>query len=255
MVINKPVPFNFLHGNMVQVNPLDGEAYPFPCQGRWDYVEAVTPVVAGTTTLVNFTGGAQHGGGSCQFAITYDWPPPIDKRRWKTIYTIIGGCPVSSNSGNLPSLGQQPQYAGREDADHCGNDGGDFCIRQFDVPIPKNLRNGNATFAWTWFNNMGNREMYMNCAPISISGGTDNEAYFEKLPSLFVANIPGECSMRHEMGVFNIPNPGVYGRHQLVYFRFGHFSTDHSRYASHSFSYQTVYPWFTRRIFFIFLAS
>ena len=161
-IINEPVPFNFHEpaGNMVDVAPL-GVSGPFPCQGRWDHIEQRTPIVAGTTTPVNFTGGAQHGGGSCQFSLTYDWPPPADNKRWKALYTIIGGCFVDSGSGNLPSLGRQPAYDLREDAVHCGNDHGDGCIRHFDIPVPKELQNGDATFAWTWFNNIGNREMYM----------------------------------------------------------------------------------------------
>jgi hypothetical protein len=161
MVMNSPRPYNFLQGdNLVIVDPLSA-TNPFPCQGRFDSVEQVTVMTAGQNTLVNFTGGAQHGGGSCQFSITYDFPPPTDQSKWKTIFTIIGGCPVDEASQNLPPLGPQAAYRGREDSVHCGNDFGTQCIRQFDIPIPKQMTNGRATFAWTWFNNIGNREMYM----------------------------------------------------------------------------------------------
>ncbi|KAK0744527.1 hypothetical protein B0T21DRAFT_280609 [Apiosordaria backusii] len=205
LIMNTPTPYNY-HGTspLVQVDPLG--ALPFPCQGNTDVVE-VTSMQAGTEQLVQFTGGAQHGGGSCQFSVTYDFPPPADKSKWKTIYTLIGGCPVSA-AGNLPAA--QPDQDGRADSPQCGNDSGVECVRQFNVPIPKNMPNGNATFAWTWYNKIGNREVYMNCAPVQISGGSDDTAFFDSLPQMFVANIPGECTTNN--GVLNIPNPGRFGK-------------------------------------------
>lgn len=207
MIMNTPTPYNYRGtAKLLQVDPL-GETLPFPCQGMTDVV-SVTPVTAGATQVVKFTGGAQHGGGSCQFALTYEFPPPADRRKWKTIYTIIGGCPVSA-AGNLPVTGRDGD--GRADAAQCGDDAGTECIRQFDVPVPRGVPNGNATFAWTWFNKIGNREMYMNCAPVAISGGSDGDtAFLDALPPLFVANLPGECTTGN--GVLNVPNPGRFGR-------------------------------------------
>ncbi len=83
---------------------------------------------------------------------------------------------------------------GRQDAAHCGNDSGAECIGEFEVPLPRDLPNGNATFAWTWFNKIGNCEVFMNCAPVSISGGTGDETAFAALPALFLANVEGECT-------------------------------------------------------------
>ncbi|KAK1759907.1 hypothetical protein QBC47DRAFT_292655 [Echria macrotheca] len=205
MIMNTPTPYNLDSAPLLQVNPL-GAGFPFPCQGR-STVDQTTTITAGQTQLVNFTGGAQHGGGSCQFSLTYEYPPPADKSKWKTIYTLIGGCPVSA-AGNLPP--SQPDPNGRADSVHCGNDSGTECIRQFNIPIPKDVPNGKATFAWTWFNKIGNREIYMNCAPISITGGSDSTAFFDSLPEMFVANIPGECTTGQ--GVLNIPNPGKFGK-------------------------------------------
>ncbi|KAK3291202.1 uncharacterized protein B0H64DRAFT_436069 [Chaetomium fimeti] len=205
MVMTTPTSFN-LHGTakLLQVDPLG--AFPFPCQGMFDVVET-TSITAGNTQTVKVDGGAQHGGGSCQFSLTYENPPPADKSKWKTIYTIIGGCPVQAET-NLPVTGLDAD--GRAQSLQCGNDSGVECIRQFDIPIPKELPNGNATFAWTWYNKIGNREVYMNCAPVTISGGAGNQQFFEDLPPLFLANVPGECTTGN--GVFNIPNPGRYGR-------------------------------------------
>ncbi|KAL2152879.1 hypothetical protein VTH82DRAFT_4034 [Thermothelomyces myriococcoides] len=206
LIMNTPTPYNY-HGNKaVQVSPLGGE-YPFPCQGRTDNIVETTTIQAGGSQVVKFTGSAVHGGGSCQFSVTYEYPPPADKSKWKTIYTIIGGCPASAQ-GNIQTTGKDED--GREDGEDCGNETGTECVRQFSVPIPKDLPSGNATFAWTWFNKIGNRELYMNCAPVEITGGADDDKFLQDLPDLFVANIDGECTTGN--GVFNIPNPGRYGK-------------------------------------------
>ncbi|KAK0708030.1 hypothetical protein B0H67DRAFT_472737, partial [Lasiosphaeris hirsuta] len=206
MIMNTPTPYNFHKSSpLVQVNPL-GVGFPFPCQSL-STVEDMTSITAGQSQLVKFTGGAQHGGGSCQFSLTYEYPPPADKSKWKTIYTLIGGCPVSA-AGNLPPA--TPDQDGRANSPQCGNDSGVECIRQFNIPIPKDVPNGNATFAWTWLNKIGNRELYMTCSPVSITGGSDSTAFFDSLPEMFVANIPGECTTGN--GVMNIPNPGQFGK-------------------------------------------
>ncbi|KAJ2783303.1 hypothetical protein GGI15_002640, partial [Coemansia interrupta] len=44
-------------------------------------------------------------------------------------------------------------------------------VLNFEVPLPANLPGtDHAVFAWTWVNASGNREFYMNCADIAISG-------------------------------------------------------------------------------------
>ncbi|KAJ4297357.1 hypothetical protein N0V88_004275 [Collariella sp. IMI 366227] len=222
MVMNKPTPYNLNIEPFLQVNPLSGGMFPFPCHNQYGFTER-TLVEAGGATLVNFTGGAQHGGGSCQFSITYE--EPIDGSVWntsakfKTIYSIIGGCPAvfTDESRNLPADSIDDGH--REDSKHCGNDLGIDCIRQFMVPIPKFLKNGPATFAWTWFNKLGNREMYMNCAPINITGGTGDEKEIEDLPDIFVANYPNDPEVPNcitgtgaDKVIVNFPNPGKYGR-------------------------------------------
>ena len=67
--------------------------------------------------------------------------------------------------------------------------------------IPDSFQAGEYTIAWTWFNRLGNREMYMNCAPITItessssskrSGSAEIEEQSpEDFPPLFIANING----------------------------------------------------------------
>ncbi|KAK0670991.1 hypothetical protein QBC41DRAFT_363566 [Cercophora samala] len=225
MVMNTPEPYGLHSGNpLLQVNPLDGITYKYPCQSNnFDHTTS-TVMEAGSVTNVNFTGGAQHGGGSCQFSITYDTPENQqlnERTKFKTIYTIIGGCPAqfTDEMNNLDAPYRDADQ--RLDTVHCGDDSGMDCVRSFRVPLPKFLKNGPAVFAWTWFNKIGNREMYMNCAPINITGGTgtDNDMVeFNSLPDIFIANYPNHPEIAScvtgngESQVVNIPSPGRYGR-------------------------------------------
>ncbi|KAK4176530.1 hypothetical protein QBC36DRAFT_8097 [Triangularia setosa] len=95
---------------LLQVSPLDGVASRYPCQSNsFIYTAPTTVVEAGNVTDANFTGAAQHGGGSCQFSITYDTPENgqlNEETKFKTIYAIIGGCPAqfTNEMGNLAAL-------------------------------------------------------------------------------------------------------------------------------------------------------
>lgn len=220
MVMNLPTPFS---PELATTFPLDppGGRFPFPCTGLTGFASR-TRLVPGTTTTVNFTGAAPHGGGSCQIGINYHTNPAggpysvDDPSHWKTIYTIIGGCPAVT-AGNLEHApfyrGLDPD--GRPDAVHCGGAEGVDCIRQFEVPIPKGLPAGNATFAWVWYNRITAGEVYMTCSPIVVEAEDGDEAFVEELPSMFFANIEGytNCSTSKtgEQGVFNIPRPGRFG--------------------------------------------
>ncbi|KAK3377533.1 hypothetical protein B0H63DRAFT_495483 [Podospora didyma] len=219
MRMNLPVPFNPHQASTFPLDPPGGR-FPYPCQGFKD-VAFRTPVVAGQSTLVNFTGSGTHGGGSCQFGVNYHGDPYTDNQQdWKTIYTIIGGCPAET-TGNLedPAHFLGLDADGFEQAVHCGDDKGLNCVRQFNVAIPADLPNGNATFAWIWYNKVTAGEVYMTCAPITVTAGVDIPAdestFLDSLPAMLVANIPGvgvcTTSKTGDQGVFNIPNPGRYG--------------------------------------------
>ncbi|KAI7785267.1 hypothetical protein LA080_007551 [Diaporthe eres] len=208
-VMIEPHPYNLETAPLLQVSPLSAQL-PFPCQGRTEHAERRTTLTAGTTQNVKFWIAAVHGGGSCQFSVTYEYPPPADPAKWKTIYTIIGDCPAKA-AGNLPTV--EKDKDGRENGPQCGNDSGSECVRSYDIPIPAGIQNAeNATFAFTWFNKIGNREMYMNCAPVSIVGGTDDEEFMDSLPPVFQANIPGQCTTGESGQLLNIPNPGKFGK-------------------------------------------
>ncbi|KAK3344196.1 hypothetical protein B0T25DRAFT_320455 [Lasiosphaeria hispida] len=160
--------------------PLSGDGSNFPCKGYQS--DLGTPAGASTATFapgsthnMTITGGAAHGGGSCQAALSYD-----GGKTFTVIKSIVGGCPLSSN---------------------------------YDFTIPDDAQGGNALFAWTWYNELGNREFYMNCAPITIGGGAarrDNSkraAAFSARPSLFLANIGNGCTTVESADVA-FPDPG-----------------------------------------------
>jgi hypothetical protein len=82
----------------------------------------VDTITAGSTYSIALAGSATHGGGSCQFGLSYDGGKTI-----LVLHSAIGGCPLKSNySFSIPA----------------------------EVPAADK-----ALFVWTWQNKIGNREM------------------------------------------------------------------------------------------------
>ncbi|KAF2125448.1 lytic polysaccharide monooxygenase [Dothidotthia symphoricarpi CBS 119687] len=190
MTILNPVPFG---NSTLNSSPL--ELADFPCKQRsgvYDITE-MNQWNAGETQTISFRGSAVHGGGSCQFSITTDAEPTLQSQ-WKVIESVIGGCP-SNVSGNLPT-----------------NEDGRLAAT-FPVTMPSTIPDGRYTFAWTWLNKVGNREFYMNCAPIQV-GSSDSASTasaasaLSAFPDMFVANIPATSCSTSENQDFNYPNPG-----------------------------------------------
>ncbi|KAI5781888.1 hypothetical protein EDC01DRAFT_233301 [Geopyxis carbonaria] len=130
----------------------------FPCNvnGLAEYIKgpggkAVDSWAAGSQQSFTVNGGATHEGGSCQASLSED-----GGTTWKVIESYVGNCPV----------------AGKE----------------FSFTVPAEAKAGESLFGWSWFNKVGNREMYMNCAAITITGGGSGLA---DKPDMFVANVPG----------------------------------------------------------------
>lgn len=187
MIMSSPKPF----GTPGQA-PLLEDGSNFPCQVP-DYDSTSASVMPkGSQQELAFIGQAVHGGGSCQISITYDTHPTKDSV-WKVIHSIQGGCPAKNEAGNM------------------GNSASAADPYTYSFTIPEDIPTGKATLAWTWLNRIGNREFYMNCAPVSITGGDGDKANFEALPDMLVANIAAitECSTT---GLDNFdyafPNPG-----------------------------------------------
>ncbi|KAL1924786.1 uncharacterized protein VTP21DRAFT_4440 [Calcarisporiella thermophila] len=116
-------------------SPLGGR-FTFPCRG-FKEGPAESTFKAGDTVPVSIVGGAPHGGGHCQFALSYD--------KGKTFVVIqdeMETCPLERN---------------------------------YNIKIPNNAPSGKAVFAWTWVNAIGNREYYMNCADVNIVGSQNGK--------------------------------------------------------------------------------
>ena len=187
MIMKSPVPYG---KDTLNSSPLDDTGDDFPCKQRTGVydISQMNNIPVGVPQELTFTGSAVHGGGSCQVSVTLD-QKPTKNSQWKVIHSIIGGCP-SNVTGNLVA----------------NADGDGAAVFQF--TMPKGMPNGQYTLGWTWFNKVGNREIYMNCAPITVTGGGNDNSVIEKLPDMFVANIPFETCNIPENFNYQFPNPG-----------------------------------------------
>lgn len=208
MIMKTPSPFA---PGSLNNSPLDASGSDYPCKQRPGVYgppasKNVMPI--GSPQTLSFTGSATHGGGSCQIALSKDLAPTKESS-FKVILSIEGGCPAAA-AGNI---GGDPNGSGAS---------------QFQFSIPEDVEPGSYTLAWTWFNKVGNREMYMNCAPITVTGGSkkrdiDNTtaAYelddnilgkraLDSLPDMFKANIgqvSGDCHTAESVDL-QFPDPG-----------------------------------------------
>ena len=178
MKMASPVPFNVAN---LDNSPLAADGSNFPCKASGSpssySISAMNELPVDKPILLSLAGTASHLGGTCQVSITFD-EEPTKQSVFKVIQTFEGGCPVAS---------------------------------QLTFNLPKEFPNAErATLAWTWFNKIGNREMYMDCAPISITGGSDNKDYYESLPDMFVANIATTKCGALEGGDVEVPDPGQF---------------------------------------------
>jgi hypothetical protein len=172
-------------------NPLSTSGSDYPCKGYAnDAFVSVADYAPGQSYDLELTGSATHGGGSCQIALSYD-----KGKSFTVIESIEGGCPIAKN---------------------------------YTFTIPSDAPSGETLLAWTWFNKIGNREMYMNCAQVTVKGGASKRSHprdvlgrvvrrdtgFSSLPPLFLANInaEGQCTTTSGEEVnFPLPGPNVVG--------------------------------------------
>lgn len=196
MIMRDPTPYS---NNTLNNSPLAADGSDFPCKQRpdmWNIVK-MNEMPIGVPQKLDFYGSATHGGGSCQISLTTDLHPTKDSK-WMVIHSIEGGCPA-----NVPgNLDGGPMSTGAS---------------TFEFTIPEGISPGEYTLAWTWFNRIGNREMYMNCAPVNVTArsGTSSNKRDEQstslskrtdFPDLFVANING-CMTKEGVDI-RFPDPG-----------------------------------------------
>lgn len=199
MEISNPAPFRSKFNSFTtdidysMTNPLSASGSDFPCKGYHNLLDtpqgqSVANYQPGQKYSFTITGSATHNGGSCQVSLSFD-----RGSTWTVIQSFIGNCPLRES---------------------------------WDFTIPNDTPTGSALWAWSWWNQVGNREMYMNCAHVTIGGGREArnaevEAReevdvsarlppsdpFASRPAMFVANVGNGCSTLEGSDVL-FPNPG-----------------------------------------------
>ncbi|KAJ1911222.1 hypothetical protein H4219_006007 [Mycoemilia scoparia] len=132
------------------------------CKFSVPYEEPVAVWNAGESVKVSFMpNSAAHGGGHCQFSISYD-----GGSTFAVIHNVLKHCFCNGpNGGNTAS------------------------VLSYDIPLPAHLPSGRAIFAWSWVNALGNREFYMNCADVQIKAHPDHSSSTQYTgPEMLVAN-------------------------------------------------------------------
>lgn len=150
-------------------NPLDPSGSDFPCKGYANdkFVSQAT-YQPGQQYEMKLEGSATHEGGSCQLSLTYD-----RGKTFKVIESMLGSCPIPKN---------------------------------YSFTVPSDAPSGQALLAWTWFNKIGNREMYMNCAMVTIGGSSNGKETPAKAPAnnnhveAQKAKAPAPNMPEHKMG-------------------------------------------------------
>lgn len=194
MTMKTPTPYG---KSSLNNSPLAADGSDFPCKQRpgvYDAEGASNTMAIGEPQTLSFTGSAVHGGGSCQVSFTKDKEPTANSV-WMVIHSIEGGCPAGVE-GNLP---EDPNGGGAS---------------TFEFKVPDGIEPGDYSMAWTWFNRIGNREMYMNCAPVTVTGGGSKKrsedislAKRADFPDMFKANLGDGCSTTEGTNL-QFPNPG-----------------------------------------------
>lgn len=181
MEMSDPPPFRSKYNKLAtnidysMTDPLDKSGSDYACKGFLSDLGtaaggSVASWAAGSSQKFTIVGGASHNGGSCQASISTD-----SGKTFKVIHSYIGNCPLVSD---------------------------------FPFTVPGDTPTGEAVFAWTWFNKVGNREMYMNCASVTITAGSGTTAVaFSARPDIFVANAGTDCTTV-ESSDLKFPNPG-----------------------------------------------
>ncbi|OAL56646.1 hypothetical protein IQ07DRAFT_496337 [Pyrenochaeta sp. DS3sAY3a] len=174
VLMKSPVPYSV---DKLDNGPITKAQYPCKSQNGFT-VSTMNAMKVGEKQTLELSGSAVHGGGSCQLSVTLDTEPTANSV-FKVIKSMEGGCP-----------------------------GVDSAAQSYDFELPASIPNGKATFAWTWFSKLsGLPELYMNCAPIEVTGGASDKSAFDALPDMLVANLDDSCESVANFAV-QFPDPG-----------------------------------------------
>ena len=125
--------------------------FTFPCKGFG--VGPPTTTIYDNTVSVTLEGSAIHGGGHCQFGISFD------NVNFLVLKTVIYSCLLDSKS--------------------------------YSFKLPDNTPSGNLIVFWSWINKIGNREYYMECADVNVVNSNTNRNVALQGTELLVVNLPG----------------------------------------------------------------
>lgn len=144
----------YVSNNLVNYNlrsPLnvDPDFFTFPCKGF--AMGPPTYSFYNNNITMTLEGTAIHGGGHCQFGITYD------NINFVVLKTVLNTCLLDGLS--------------------------------FSFNLPDTAPDGSLTIFWTWINRIGNREYYMECADVNVISNNINSGKVDG-KELFIANLP-----------------------------------------------------------------
>ncbi|KAK1997546.1 hypothetical protein LX36DRAFT_720875 [Colletotrichum falcatum] len=196
-LMQHPVPFP---SQLRHNGPVAKDGSDWPCKGDVDYDASGVSNIwkRGSSEYLQAMGGASHGGGSCQIAVTTDLKPSR-KSEWRVIHSIHGGCPIRNltdvNYGDSPTV---------------------LLPSVHNFTVPTWLPVGPAVMAWLWYGRWSVPEVFMNCAPIVVLGhdqGADIPeeelmARFEQAPLVFEANNGNGCWTQNRGSCVKFPEPG-----------------------------------------------
>ncbi|KAJ2513887.1 hypothetical protein H4217_006070 [Coemansia sp. RSA 1939] len=116
------------------------------CKSNTPWPQPVATWTAGQEVTVDFLkNNAAHGGGHAQFSVSYD-----GGKTFVVVYEVLRYLFF-----NGPTTSNNPE------------------VLSYTFTLPADLPNSDSVvFAWSWVNAVGNREFYMNCADVAITGST-----------------------------------------------------------------------------------
>ncbi|PVH70820.1 lytic polysaccharide monooxygenase, partial [Cadophora sp. DSE1049] len=178
LFVGNPPPLRWHQDITLLIMPLNGDPnafppigqQPFPCKGFHADIDGpggdpVASWTAGQDVTFSYVLQSAHSGGSCQVALSYD-----KGKTWVVVQTWEGNCPRAQTPGTVTNIYDVDQ--------------------NYTFSIPEDFPTGHRViFAWVWINATGNREYYMSCSSVNISGSGPVPTITPAGPPLLVANL------------------------------------------------------------------